>query len=80
MKTVFTILLLSFVSFSVNAKTAPNLTKACAKEIKKFCAKEKGDTNIYNCLEKHDSEISKSCDAVHEAYGLANGLEKKGDK
>ncbi len=61
------------------APAQPTIAKACATEIKKFCAKEKGETNIYNCLEKNDKQISKSCDAAHEAYGIANGLEAKDD-
>ena len=86
MKVITTMLSLSINVYAAAAPTAhtvpagPTIAKACAKEIKKFCAKVTGETNVYNCLEAHDKDISKSCDAAHEAYGLANGLESKDGK
>lgn len=81
MKLVIAALGLSLNAYAAGtaAPAAPTMAMACAKEIKKFCAKEKGETNVYNCLEKHDPQLSKSCDAAHEAYGVANGLEGKDD-
>ena len=80
MKTILIILALSLNSYAANTKNDASLAKACAIEIKKFCAKEKSDTDIYNCLEKHEKKISKNCDEANEYYGQANGLEKKDDK
>ncbi|MGZ3690621.1 MAG: hypothetical protein ACXVAX_03910 [Pseudobdellovibrio sp.] len=76
-----TILILAIMTLGLygeakDAKKADtNIVKACAKEIKKFCAKEKTDKDKYNCLETHDKDLSASCDKVHEAFGIANGLE-----
>lgn len=80
MKKLTILITLCLVAGIAEAKSAGKLQKACSKEIKQFCPTVKGDTNIYNCLEEHDSKISKSCDKEHEAYGIANGLEKKDDK
>ena len=41
---------------------------ACKPEIQKFCNDEKGSEAIYGCLQKHDAELSKTCDATHEKF------------
>ena len=46
---------------------------ACKAEIQKFCKDEKGNEAIYACLEKHDKELSKTCDATHEKYEKLTG-------
>ena len=53
----------------------------CNAEIEKFCkgVKEKdGEDGIYQCLLKHDADISKSCDNdAHSKYEEATGKTKK---
>ncbi|MBL8511040.1 MAG: hypothetical protein JNM52_05290 [Betaproteobacteria bacterium] len=40
--------------------------KACSAEVEKFCKAVKGDDNIYAYLEKHDDQLSKTCDATQQ--------------
>jgi hypothetical protein len=46
----------------------------CSNDISKFkCSDAKGDENIYNCLIKHDGELSKSCDPETTKYEKLTG-------
>jgi hypothetical protein len=47
---------------------------ACQKEIAEFACKGT-DKDIWECLEKHDTKLSKSCDAVHDTGDKAFGDE-----
>ncbi len=48
----------------------------CAPDIAKFkCgdAQAKGDEDLYNCLIKHDGELSKACDPETTKYEVVTG-------
>ncbi len=50
--------------------------KACNVELAKFCKDVKGDENIWACLQKHDADLSRACDASHGKYEALTGKKK----
>ncbi len=50
----------------------------CAKEMDKFCktVKATDDEAVWACLQKHDIDLSKTCDAEHGKYEAASGKKK----
>lgn len=50
--------------------------KACKVELAKFCKDVKGDEKIWACLQKHDDDLSRSCDASHTKYEELTGKKK----
>ena len=51
----------------------PNWGK-CTPDLAKFkCAAAKGDEQIYQCLMKHDGELSKACDPETTKYEVLTG-------
>ena len=60
------IVLILLTGISLSAFAAEKLDwKKCDKEIAKFKCSG-GDKAIYECLEKHDSELGKTCQETHE--------------
>ncbi len=61
------LILVSLFSLSFSSFAADKLDwSKCAKETAEYkCTGS--DKEIYECLEKHDSDLSKTCQAVHEA-------------
>ena len=74
----FGILATAFVAIAcapalANAADKPDWS-ICASDIAKFkCGDAKGDEEIYNCLIKHDGELSKSCDPETTKYEVLTG-------
>jgi hypothetical protein len=68
MKTCVLLVFICLASLSARAAdpTPPKFDwKACEKEMKEFkCSGT--DKEIWQCLEKHDTKLSKSCDKVHD--------------
>ncbi len=50
--------------------------KACKAELEKFCKDVKGDEKIWACLQKHDDDLSRTCDASHGKYEELTGKKK----
>ncbi len=50
--------------------------KACKVELAKFCKDVKGDEKIWACLQKHDDDLSRTCDASHGKYEELTGKKK----
>ena len=49
---------------------------ACKPEIKNYCSKVSGEEDLYQCLQQHDSDLYKKCDAVHGKYEELTGNKK----
>lgn len=52
--------------------------KVCAKEMEKFCkaVDAKDDEAVWACLQKHDIDLSKTCDVAHGEYEKLSGKKK----
>ena len=80
MRITFTSLIVLLALTSTSAALAADKVDwtPCKSEIEKFCKNIKGEEEIYQCLLKHDVDLSKNCDNnSHSKYEEVTGKTKK---
>ena len=76
-KSIATLGFIIAVSASPLAFAADFDWSPCKAEIDQYCKDTKGDEAIYQCLLKHDADLSKTCDnGAHSKYEELTGKAK----
>ena len=77
MRKLLAFTMLATVTLATSAMAADKVDwSKCKAETDKWCTGISGDENIYQCLLKHDSELSKPCDEQHGKYEELTGKKK----